>query len=312
MTAILQTEIGEQALVDLRSNKALAADLAKKYGDVTAIGSTKEYELVRVAIGEHRTLRLDVEKRRKELVDGAVRWQRDVNAVAKEITQTIETSEDRLKAIKDAEDARKERAKREKAEAERKAIEDKLRAEAEAREAIAKAEREKKEKELEEARAAIRAEAERIERESAERERILAEREAEFAAERARVEAERKKLEEERLRLEREEADRQARIREAKEAAAKAEAEKAMAALAEAQAAERAKLEAEMAEVTRPDREKLLAFAKRIRAMKAPVCQTEQASALVVLAMKRILETAEYIEDAAGTFRLKQPTQAGE
>lgn len=291
MAALMQTEIGEQALADLRANKALAESLADRYGTVKAITNGKEYEAVRLAIADHRTLRLDIEKRRKELVDGALKWQREVNAVAKEITATIEASEDRLKAIKDAEDEKKERAKREKAEAERKALEEKIRAE-----------REEKERQLAEAREAIRLERERIEAENAERERILAEREAEFAKERERVEAERRKLDQERLRLEREEVERQAKARAEEEAKARAEAQKRHDDERAKAEAERAKIEADRIEALKPDREKLLAFAKRIRATKAPTCQTQEATALVVIVMKRVLEAAEYLEDSAGAL----------
>jgi len=315
MAALMQTEIGEQALAELRANKALAESLADRYGTVKAITNGKEYEAVRLAIADHRTLRLDIEKRRKELVDGALKWQREVNAVAKEITQTIEASEDRLKAIKDAEDEKKERAKREKAEAERKALEEKIRAEREAEEIRLKAEREEKERQLAEAREAIRLERERIEAENAERERILAEREAEFAKERERVEAERRKLDQERIRMEREEAERKAKARAEEEAKARAEAQKLQDEERAKAEAERERAEAERIEALKPDREKLLAFARRIRATKAPTCQTQEATALVVIVMKHVMEAAKYLEDSAGALipaATTRPTQPGE
>lgn len=303
-----KTEVGETALANLRSRMDVAVQLKEQYGDVTAITDAKSYEVVRVAIGEHRSLRVLVEKERKTLVDGAVKWQRDVNTVAKEITAEIEASEDRLKAIKQAVDDAKENERKAKAEAEREAEEKRLREAREAEEARLKALREETERQA----AAIRAEREafaKAKREAEEAQRVAKEAaeaqaraeqakiDQKNAEERAKIEAEQAKLRAEKERLDRLEFERAAREQAEVEAKAKAEAARVEAERLKAEAEERAKLEAERAEALKPDREKIAAFAKKIRALKPPTCQTSEGTKVIVLAMAKIGETAEYLED---------------
>ena len=316
---LTKTEVGETALANLRSRMDVAIRLKEKYGDLTKIENAKDYELVRVAIGEHRTARVDLEKERKTLVEGAVRWQRDVNTVAREITDEIESSEERLKAIKQAVDEAKENERKAKAEAERLALEAKIKAEREAEEARLKAQREAEEaklkadrEEVERQAAAIRAEREAFakakreaeeearkakEKADAEAKAAQAEIDRKNAEERAKIEAEQAKLQAEKERLQRAEFERVARERAEAEAKAKAEADRLEAERRKAEAEERSRREAERAEALKPDREKIAAFAKKIRALKPPTCQTEEGTKVIVLAMAKILETAEYLED---------------
>jgi hypothetical protein len=109
--------------------------------------------------------------------------------------------------------------------------------------------------------------------------------------------------------------ERQAREKAEAEAKAKAEADRIEAERQKAEAEEQAKRDAERAEALKPDKEKIAAFAKKIRALKPPTCQTEEGSKIIVLAMAKILETAEYLEDfatepvpAGALFGEEQPT----
>lgn len=316
-----KTEVGETALANLRSRMDVAVQLKEQYGGVTAITDAKSYEVVRVAIGEHRSLRVLVEKERKTLVDGAVKWQRDVNTVAKEITAEIEASEDRLKGIKQAVDDAKENERKAKAEGERLAMEAKVKAEREAEEKRLREAREAEEarlkalrEETERQAAAIRAEreafakakreaeeAQRVAKEAAEAQARAAQAEIDRknAEERAKIEAEQAKLRAEKERLDRLEFERAAREQAEAEAKAKAEAARVEAERLKVEAEERAKLEAERAEALKPDREKIAAFAKKIRALKPPTCQTSEGAGVIVLAMSKLGSTAEYLEDFA-------------
>lgn len=92
---------------------------AKHRGLVVAHGDKKGYLALTQAISEVRTARTDVEKRRKELKQGALDYGRLVDSTAKAITERLEAIEVPLKANKEQIDAENERIKREKEEAER-------------------------------------------------------------------------------------------------------------------------------------------------------------------------------------------------
>ena len=92
---------------------------AKHRGLVVAHGDKKGYLALTQAIAEVRTARTDVEKRRKELKQGALDYGRLVDSTAKAITERLEAIETPLKANKEQIDAENERIKREKEEAER-------------------------------------------------------------------------------------------------------------------------------------------------------------------------------------------------
>ena len=123
------------------------------YADLTA-DSPQGYKAVQAAIGELRSARVEVEKRRKDLKAESLEYGRRVDEVAKYLTGLIEAIEHPLKAKKAAVDEEKARIKAEKEAAERAAIEAKIRAEQEAETARLKAEAER----LAQERAALEAE----------------------------------------------------------------------------------------------------------------------------------------------------------
>ena len=140
-----------------------------EYGALTA-DTTAGYEQVRKAIAYCRTTRVEIEARRKKLKASSLEFGRRVDKAAKDLVGLIEPIEGDLQAKKDAVDAEKDRLKREAAEAERRALEEKIRlereaeearitAEREAREAAARVEREAEEKRLAEERARLEAQA---------------------------------------------------------------------------------------------------------------------------------------------------------
>ena len=92
---------------------------AKHRGLVVAHGDKKGYLALTQAIAEVRTARTDVEKRRKELKQGALDYGRLVDSTAKAITERLEAIEGPLKANKEQIDAENERIRKEKEEAER-------------------------------------------------------------------------------------------------------------------------------------------------------------------------------------------------
>jgi hypothetical protein len=84
------------------------AGLAEKYSNLT-ITNSSDYKQVSIAIGTIRDLRVNVEKKRKELKEGALVWGRKVDAEAKRITLLLEEIESPLKLTKQAWDDEKER-----------------------------------------------------------------------------------------------------------------------------------------------------------------------------------------------------------
>jgi DNA repair exonuclease SbcCD ATPase subunit len=315
-----QTEIGDQAIADFRQTESLISELSDRYGGLKP--DTKEnYELVRVGLGEMRALRVKIEARRKELKQSALDWGRKVDSVAGQLTKAIESFEHPLKRLKDAVDSQREAEKRAKEESARLALEAKIREQREAEEARLRAEREaealrlaEERKQMEEQRKAFEAEQaiRKAEHEKAmaearaERERIQAEhearrreQEARIATEQAKIEAEQSRLRAEKDRLDRLEFERQAKEKAEKEARERAEFERVEAERKRIEEETRAKAEAERLEALKPDREKVLAFARKIRGLKPPTCQTEEGSKVLVLAMAKLVGTVEYLEDFA-------------
>lgn len=144
-----------------------------------------------------RDKRCRVEDRRKELVADALKHQRNVNAVAKQITAQLEQIEEHLRAEEDKVTAAKELARRElmRKEEERMARE--------RMEAINKAVEEEKARREEAERKTAELEANRLKAEEERKaweERIRKE-QAELKAERKRLEEERKRMEEEQAKL---------------------------------------------------------------------------------------------------------------
>lgn len=274
------------------------ADIRNRLSNVSF--ATKDgYETGRAGIAECRTLRTAVEKRRKELKADALEYGRQVDEVAKHLTQELEKIEEPLKAAKKLVDDEADRIKREKAEAEERA-----RREEYARQQAEEEARLRSIREAEEAR--IAADRAAVEAERAEQEAKRKKFEEEWAAEEARLKAEREKLEQDRLQAVREEEARQADARAEQDRLAAIEREKLAAERRELEAAkaqaaaeeaarqqrirqeqeerERAEREALEAEARareeaereareyalRPDIEKLRSFAKMLREIEGP------------------------------------------
>ena len=222
-TQVIDYDITQAGLAELRSRLLIKFDANTKDG----------YEHARKGIAECRSLRVAVEKKRKELKADALEYGRKVDAVAKELTASLEQIEKPLQDAKDAVDAERDRVKRE--------AEEKARMEREAKE---QAEREAREAEL-------RAERERLAKERAEFERQQAEQRAQIEAEQRRISEaariEREKLEAERRAIEAQQ--RAAQIEQAKREAAE------RAAREERERIERERLAADEAERNRQEAE---------------------------------------------------------
>jgi chromosome segregation ATPase len=120
------------------TEEELRAALAK-YADAQ-FNTPAEYREGTKAIAVCRSLRGELEAKRKALKAGALEYGRQVDSVAKALTAVVESVEEPLKLRKAAIDEVKEAEKRAKEEAERAAVEARLRAEQEAK---ARAERER-------------------------------------------------------------------------------------------------------------------------------------------------------------------------
>ena len=96
----------ENQLIDYSITDAAIQELHANYDGMDA---TKDYEGVKKAIAACRKLRTSVEKKRKELVADAVKWQKAVNTEAKRVTGLIAEVEDPLKDSKQLVDDEKER-----------------------------------------------------------------------------------------------------------------------------------------------------------------------------------------------------------
>src|SRR5258708_2423843 len=179
------TEAGK--LVKYSPSDAAIAEIKEKCLPLKA-DTPQGYELVRVALGEIRTLRTSIEKRRVELKADALAWGRKVDSEAHRITNLLLEIEEPLKAKKQIVDDEKERVAREKVEAAESAQAERIAAELAVREAMFKAARDAEETRL-----------------KVETDRVAAERKAlmeEYRLERIRILAE-QKAEQERLTEER-------------------------------------------------------------------------------------------------------------
>src|SRR5262245_48158224 len=96
--------------------------MREKYAACT-FDTPTNYEEGRKAIQVCRETRGRVEKRRKELKAGLLEAGRQIDSVAAEFIEALESIENPLKLAKGKVDDEKERIKREKAEAEKKALE---------------------------------------------------------------------------------------------------------------------------------------------------------------------------------------------
>lgn len=252
------------------------------------------YESIRVGIGKLRTLRTAIEKRRKDLKQGALDYGRNVDAAAKSLTGSVSELEDPLQAMKDAVDAEHERKKIEQEKAEVIALEAKIKAEREAEEARVKAEQEAAAAKLAEERAVFEEAKKKADIERAAEEGRRAEEQAKLDAQRAEIDAASRKL--------RAEQDAAARVeKERKDAAAREEGARLAAIQAEKDAADAAALavvEAARLEALRPDLERVRAWGKAIRdfAGSEPDVASDECSAAVAWARQRLLKTADELE----------------
>jgi hypothetical protein len=251
-------------------------DLASKYAALTSAATKEEYEAVRLGIGELRQLRVSVEKRRVELKADALKYGREVDRVAKALTEQLEAIEEPLKLLKAGVDEQRARAK----EAARAAEEARMREQLAAEQARLEADRQRLAEEA--------AEREELARERAEIEaEKLARQQAVLQAERERLAAERAKLEIDAQLARVAEGERQRQERE--------EIARERAAL-EAEKADRAQTEAERvaAEALKPDIEKVRAFAQRIRDVNEtyPHVESQVARDLVSLALHELEQVA--------------------
>jgi chromosome segregation ATPase len=171
--------------------KIVTDDKGKQTATVALDASTTAgYKLVQTKRAQCRTWRGQLEKDRTAANAEALKHQRAVNALAKEIEADILSLEEPLAAEMKRIDDEKDRIAKEKAEAVEKAQREKLEAEAAERRAKEKAERDAEETRLAEERKKLEAERAKIAEERRlmeERQRIENER---IAAERAKVEAE--------------------------------------------------------------------------------------------------------------------------
>jgi hypothetical protein len=246
-------------VVQYETSEEQIAKLAEECKGIS-FDTPEHYETGRVALGNLRTLRVAVEKKRKELKSDVLERGRNIDAVAKHFSGLIEAIENPLLAAKKAVDDEEERLKQEKERADLIALNARLTAEREAEEARLAVERDRlaAERAQQEEANRIAAEAQRLEREKldAQRAELRKQQEAIDAANRltAQHEAERKR---------REQAERD---RIAAEEAAKAEAVRI--------------------EALRPEVEKINAFAIQVRAV------ADQAPSVESIECRRALDWA--------------------
>jgi chromosome segregation ATPase len=261
------------------------------------------YEAVRQAIGNLRTTRVAIEKRRVELKADALAFGRLVDTEAKRFTDLLFEIENPLKAKKAVIDDEADRVKREKEAAALKIVQDEI-----DRNNALKAAAEQAIKDAEEARMAAEREALRVERErlAAEQAKIDAARKAEEAraaaarkveqdrmdAERAKLDAERRAVETERIKTERIEFERQAKIKAEKDAAEQLARD----------VIEKARLAAELAALA-PDLEKVTAFVASIRAIQAPKLKSRRLTDMVTTAMCSLALAADAVASHAANTK---------
>ena len=117
-----------QQLTKFNVSDAAIELLNKRFKElnIVSIEDANGYKAVRAARLEIKGYRVDVEKRRKELNEGALHYQRSINAEAKRITCLLSPLEDDLEAKEKAHEAEKERVKKELEEIEAKKLVDRV------------------------------------------------------------------------------------------------------------------------------------------------------------------------------------------
>lgn len=276
----------ESAIAELSGLEIAARGLAEKYSGLVPSESPEAYERTRLAIADLRGFRGAIDKRRKELVDPHIDWQRFVNASAKTAISAIEAIEEPLKAAKQAVDDAKEAAKRAAEIAKQRELEAKVRAEREAEEASARAR-------IEADRQRVAAEQAKLDAERAaaaqERAKFIAERaaanakareeqraaEASQLAERLKLQEERQAFTREKLRAREEQEQKERFERREREAKEYAETQAKRAAEAEEAARAAYELERKRLEALKPDVEKLSSYLAQLRAVGQPEFSNE-------------------------------------
>ncbi len=256
-------------IVEYNVSDAAIETLRAKFAGLTA-ATPAGYKLVTAAIGEVRSLRVAVEKKRKELKADALEFGRKVDSEAKRITAALESVEEPLKIEKAKIDDEKARIEAERVADERRKIEAeeaRVRAEREAAEA---AERERIRLEQQAENDRLAAERARLAEEraalEAERKAIAEKAAADAKAAQEKIDADRRELEKQRQEAERARFEREAEERAERDARAKVEREAAeRAAAAERQREEQTRLAA-----LRPDVEKLNAYVDALLAVPTP------------------------------------------
>lgn len=104
-----------EKLAPITKVEAQISRMRKEYSRLKILGveDREGFNKVSTARKEVKAVRVQVEKERKSLVDDAVKWQRQVNEVAKGITIQLEEIESSLEEMEKAHIAEKERVKQE-------------------------------------------------------------------------------------------------------------------------------------------------------------------------------------------------------
>jgi hypothetical protein len=293
-------------LVKFSVSQAALAKWKSEYAKLEAT-TPNGYQETTIARREVRTARTTVEKERVKLKADALAWGRAVDAAAKKITDEILEIENPLsEKLAAVDDERQRRIDALKAEDDRRLAEaaERVKREEEARlQAIRDAELAK-----------MKAEREQLEREKAKHaeeqelmREYLAEQRAEEEAERkAKQDALDAQAEQQRLaqaKIDRERAELETELRRQQETAQKVvreQEEKKQADLARLKKIAAESAEAERKEALKPDREKLEAFAMRLRVVKLPEDLSDEARGVLNDATDRIEEIAQYLEQWEG------------
>lgn len=266
-------------LAKFNLNDAKIAELKSKYLQLVVSGpeDNENYLECKSAHQEVKKLRISIEEKRKELKADAIKFERAVDARAKELTDGVSEVEkhlyDQRKVVED-----EQKRIQAKIEADRLAEEARLKKEEEDRIEAIRVENEAKEKAL-----------------KAERDAFEAEK-AEFARKKA---SDEQKIKDDAKRLVDEENARQAKIEAEKRATEKAEADKKAAEEKrikdENERIETEKAAKAMAEAIKPDIEKLLSFSESLKHIPIPILESKPAQRVLTLAVSSIEQIAETI-----------------
>lgn len=109
----VNTATGEVNIELFSKTKAGLAELEKLYGKVPEINTEEDYEFVKNACKELTGTRTAIEAKRKEIKEPYLEAGRRIDAVAKEITESITKLEAPMKAAKKEHDDREKRQKEE-------------------------------------------------------------------------------------------------------------------------------------------------------------------------------------------------------